>query len=653
MIPMRERFKLDPGQNILFIDFAGLRIDSRDQVDVMSDCVREAYEGQGRRIYAIVNYEGTEIAPELIDYYGERIKELADKYGIGTVRYSSSGFTRSMLRYLGAAKDLESNIFATREEAIDAISEIDRRRRRSTGRPLRFWFDPRRSLLALLMAGWLAAILAALMLDPGARVALASIVAAALFTAIVIYYRVIRPVGGMRSFAYGISTGGDFSPMPLKSRDEVGELAGALNDTARQLRSDIERLSGLYHISLMLGTGTELEKISGLLTRKIARLLDAEMCLILLYDEREKVLSAQLPGYGVSDEKLKQLRIELSQQSIAIRVHSTGEPYLTNDAASDSLICRDAARMIGVRELLAVPLQAGDRKFGILEVINKPGGFHEEDRQLVTIFAAQAAQVFANARLIEQVIASERLAAVGELVAGVAHEVRNPLFGITTTLKALERRLEDREVARPFIDVVMKEAEQLNRLMEQLLEHSRPARMDSRPGDVASLIREAAAEFRALADERDIAIECELPDRVPLIGFDRRKMYSVFNNLIDNALNHVDAGGMVRIGLAEVDGSLVVRLSDDGPGIPEEHIDRIFEPFFTTRSDGTGLGLAITRKAVHDHGGTIVAISEPGGGAIFEIRLPVDRNSTARDAAGDAAGRERSDGPLSTSRLRP
>jgi hypothetical protein len=102
---MRERFVLDQQQNILFINFAGLKIESQEQVDEMEEIVHRIYGTHGRRFYAVVNYEGTEIAPEIIDCYGERIKKLYDLYGIATVRYSSSGFTRSVLRYLGAASD--------------------------------------------------------------------------------------------------------------------------------------------------------------------------------------------------------------------------------------------------------------------------------------------------------------------------------------------------------------------------------------------------------------------------------------------------------------------------------------------------------------------------------------------------------------------
>src|SRR5215210_1551318 len=140
---MRDRFVLDRKENILFINFAGMRIESREQVDEFASLVRGAYESQGKRIYAIVNYEGTEIAPEIIDYYGERIKDLYDRYGLSTVRYSSSGFTRSMLRYLGAAKDLESNTFATREEAIRAIQELERRSLTDSRAPIRAVLSPR------------------------------------------------------------------------------------------------------------------------------------------------------------------------------------------------------------------------------------------------------------------------------------------------------------------------------------------------------------------------------------------------------------------------------------------------------------------------------------------------------------------------------
>ncbi|MGH9839829.1 MAG: ATP-binding protein [Blastocatellia bacterium] len=636
MNAMRERFVLDETRNILFINFAGLRIESRAQVDEMERCVREAFRKQRGRMYAVVNYEGTELAPELIDYYGERIKELHDLYGLATMRYSSSGFTRSVLRYLGAAKDLESNTFATREEAIRAIQEIESHLQSETDRPAWARLDPRRSLLAQLLAGWLALLLIlfaaglAAQASPGALEGAALLLlCGAAFTTAFHYFRVLRPIRQVERMTRQLATGSRYDPVTVAGNDEISRLAAMFNETAGQLHSDIERLSGLYHMSLMIGAGSDASRVCELLTRKVARLLGAEMCIILFYDESERRLQAQAPGYGVSDEQLGMLEAGLDQQTIVAYVLKTGEPYLTNDAASDPHTGGAAAELLGVREMLAAPLQAGEQRLGSLAVINKPGGFLEKDRQLVMIFAAQAAQLLANVKLFEQVILSERLAAVGELVAGVAHEVRNPLFGITTTLSALARKLEDHHVVKPFLDVVNTEVDRLNHLMEQLLEHSRPLRFESSAADIGEVIAEAIAEFKPQAEAKGIALGGDCRAALPGLRFDRRKMHGVFANLLNNAIQHTGQGGEVRIAAsAPRDGGngqrqLQIEVRDTGSGIAPEDLDQVFEPFFTTRTEGTGLGLAITRKTIYDHGGTITVSSGPGSGTCFVIRLPL------------------------------
>jgi PAS domain S-box-containing protein len=769
---MRERFVLDRKQNILFINFAAMKIDSREQVDEFAALVRENYEAQGRRLYAVVNYEGTEIAPDIVDYYGERIKELADRYALSTVRYSSSGFTRSVLRYLGAAKDLESNTYATRDEAIRAIQEIESRTLSESRASVWTLIDPRRSVLGKLILVWLASVLIALsvwllapLFAPRAETlaivrassivsAFALLLAGAVSSALLLT-AVIKPLRQMEQVTQRLAVGRVFEPLAESMNDEVGSLARALNEAARQLRRDIERLSGLYHISLMMGTGTEVSRIGELLTRKIARLLDAEMCVVLLVDERERAIVAQLPAYGIADEHIPLLRSRVDEKSIATQVLKSAEAYLTNDAASDALISQAAAALLGIKNMLAVPLQAGEHTIGTLEVMNKQGGFVEEDKRLVTIFASQAAHLLDNAQLFEQVreseeryrqifesaldglyrsatdgrlltvnpamaamlgydrtasltgknlfddlfvdrpsaaqlaealhkcgqaldvecdlkrasgegmparlsirvvtdkadneayhlgivkditeqkrlaeqlILSERLAVMGELVAGVAHEVRNPLFGITTTLSALARRLEDRETVQPFLDVVMSEVGHLNRLMEQLLEHSRPVKLDSDVTDIDALIQEVLGEFQIQAKEKQVAVAFTACERAPGLRMDRRKMHGVFANLLDNALQHTTPGGQIGVVIESVNGdsreasTVHIEFSDTGTGIAPCNLSRIFEPFFTTRTTGTGLGLAIVRKTIHDHGGTITARSEIGKGTAFIIDLPV------------------------------
>jgi PAS domain S-box-containing protein len=762
---LRDRYVFDAAENILFIDLGGLRIETRAQVDDTCQLVRETLDGRGRRAYAIVNYEGTEMAPEIVDYYGESIKELYDRYSLTTVRYSSSGLTRSVLRYLGAAKDLESNIFTTRDEAIRAIDELKERSRHAQPVKSRSVFDPRTSLMGKLALGWagllvllgVVYLLIRIWLSPGESLLLQStlegaavaIMAVALLTSLVLLRTVIYPLRRIEETAGHLRSGTVVERLTVNSQDEVGQLASAINEAALQLQQEIERLSGLYHISLMMGTGAEVSQICELLTRKIARLLGAEICVILLYDEAEESILAQAPAYGMDDAHIKSLRFAPGELSIATRVFNTGEAYLTNEALGDPLLSTKANGMI--RQMLAVPLKAGQEILGIIEVINKPGGFREQEKRLVTIFAAQAAHLLRNAQLFEQVreseerhrqifenavdglyrslpggafvtvnpalaqmlgyespeamaninliedhfadpaaastlshelavsgqaldvecelrrrsgetiparlsvrvvrdagngqtyhlgivkditeqkrlsqqlIVSERLAVVGELVAGVAHEVRNPLFGITTTLSAMARELKDRETVQPFIDVVMTEVSRLNYLMEQLLEHSRPVRLDPDFSALKLVIQEVAEEFRSAAREKriELIVNCEVAEG-PRV--DRRKMHSVFTNLFENALQHTATGGEIRLvskrrafGAREVQ----IEVSDTGAGIAVENRQRIFEPFFTTRPNGVGLGLAIVRKTIHDHGGTIGLKTNGEPGTTFVIKLPV------------------------------
>jgi signal transduction histidine kinase len=147
------------------------------------------------------------------------------------------------------------------------------------------------------------------------------------------------------------------------------------------------------------------------------------------------------------------------------------------------------------------------------------------------------------------------------------------------------------------------------------------------------VIHEAIAEFRVQAGAKNITLVCDCASAATELRLDRRKMHGVFTNLLDNAIQHTESDGLVRITVSESDGAvsgdevgrLRIEVSDTGRGIAPENIGRIFEPFFTTRARGTGLGLAITRKTVHDHGGVITVKSEPGAGASFAITLPLRR----------------------------
>jgi signal transduction histidine kinase len=222
---------------------------------------------------------------------------------------------------------------------------------------------------------------------------------------------------------------------------------------------------------------------------------------------------------------------------------------------------------------------------------------------------------------------SETLTAMGQLVAGVAHEVRNPLFGISSTLDAMQARFKDRGDTRRYVDVLRDEANRLSRLMADLLAYGKPAALELAPRRVREAIVPAIDISAPLAERVQIEVLAKIPTDIPDVRMDRMPLSQVFQNLIQNAIQHSPPGGKVYVAVDEIHDDtghwVQCVVADGGAGLAEADLPRIFEPFFTRRQGGTGLGLAIARRIVEGHGGTITAGNRPEGGAKMTVRLPV------------------------------
>jgi signal transduction histidine kinase len=233
-----------------------------------------------------------------------------------------------------------------------------------------------------------------------------------------------------------------------------------------------------------------------------------------------------------------------------------------------------------------------------------------------------------SARAVEALEASlrqrEQMAAMGALVLGVAHEVRNPLFGISSTADALEARV-GHEAVSPHLATLRAQVERLGKLMNDLLEYGRPQDLERTPEDLASVVAEAGRACQLTP--QGARIETRAPDALPAALVDRKRVVQVIQNLIENALRHSPPGAPVRVELEpfERDGERLVRVTvrDSGPGFEAADLPHVFEPFFTRRRGGTGLGLSIVRKIVEEHGGRVEARNADGGGALVEVWLPV------------------------------
>jgi two-component system sensor histidine kinase HydH len=218
-------------------------------------------------------------------------------------------------------------------------------------------------------------------------------------------------------------------------------------------------------------------------------------------------------------------------------------------------------------------------------------------------------------RLEEEIARSRRLASLGSLAAGVAHEIRNPLSsikGFATWFRERHREdPEDRETA----DVMIREVDRLNRVITQLLEFARPLTIDRVPMLLSAVIRHALRMVEGDARAKGIVVEADLSSDIGEIPLDADRMTQVFLNLFQNAIASMAAGGVLRVSLGQRDEKTVcVTVADTGIGIPREDLHRVFDPYFTTRPSGTGLGLAIVQKIVEGHGGEVRLESEPGRG---------------------------------------
>jgi two-component system sensor histidine kinase HydH len=226
----------------------------------------------------------------------------------------------------------------------------------------------------------------------------------------------------------------------------------------------------------------------------------------------------------------------------------------------------------------------------------------------------------------EQLRRAERLSALGELSAVLAHEIRNPLGSIKGTAEILRDSLLASDRNHEFLEILIKEADRLNRVVEDFLGLARPVVSGKEEVDLLAELEEVVVLTAAEARQRGVAVELARSELPPVLG-DREKLRQVFLNLIQNALQATGRGGRLQISAtrqaADDQGSAGVLLTfaDSGVGIAAPQLAKVFDPFYTTKEGGTGLGLAIVQKIIESHGGRIQVESTPGKGTTFRVWL--------------------------------
>lgn len=257
------------------------------------------------------------------------------------------------------------------------------------------------------------------------------------------------------------------------------------------------------------------------------------------------------------------------------------------------------------------------------------GPYPKEVARLVEHFNAMVADL----QLLQQEVRQahfkqmermDRLASVGEMAAGIAHEIRNPLAGISGAITVMADDLPSDDARQPILREVLQQIRRLDKTVTDLLYYARPGDPEFTKCDINELISKTLFFVSQHPEARNVHRTEELTRDLPAVEVDSTQVQQILLNLLLNAIQAMPKGGTLRVGTEQAEGHIRVAISDSGSGIPEEEREKIFTPFFTTKARGTGLGLSICRRLVEQQGGAIEVQDTPGGGTTMVLSLPLE-----------------------------
>ncbi|MBI2455832.1 MAG: response regulator [candidate division NC10 bacterium] len=436
---------------------------------------------------------------------------------------------------------------------------------------------------------------------------------------------------------------------PQELRHSVGQAVERVRLAAEQRRLIRELEEGDARRRREIGTvasmGDALSKMGGPtelpddLVRKIATALGAEGVAFSLLDEarNELVLTAHhgLPQ-AIVDE-VAQRGLSAAECTMACPVHSHGSVVIEKDASLDSRPCTRAFRAAGVNLFLGVPLRAQNELIGCIVVLSLSGGvppFTSEDREFLEAIGHLIGNAIQARRMEQQARDAEKLAAVGELAAGVAHELGNVLAVVGGAAQYLLANTDTASPSRQYLEAIHRNVAAGDRIIKGLLSFARPSPPCLDATDILPILEQACLLLEGEMAKARVTVSRDYwPGSLEVLA-DAQQMQQVFLNILLNAIQAMPRGGMVTL-RTFLEPPLLpwagarVEIADTGNGIPAEYLHRVFDPFFTTRERGTGLGLSVSRRIVAAHGGELGVESQKGRGTRFTIRLPMSPQGRA------------------------
>jgi signal transduction histidine kinase len=416
--------------------------------------------------------------------------------------------------------------------------------------------------------------------------------------------------------------------------------------THEELEQHYREISLLYEIQQEMASTLDYQSVLKLIVHRTKQIFGAAECTIRLLEERDgrlfiRVVASSGPDF-IGPEEVPFEESHVDHPVIG------GEMIYMEDVRVDPLFrWQREAEQAGVVSMICAPLVARRRTIGTIRLYTaERREFDLSERKILLAIAGMAAQAIENARLYRQIeeqnrqllesyqalrraqkelLRKERLAALGEMAATVAHEIRNPLTSVRGFAQRIQRRAAqagDPRIA-DYTGIIMEEVDRLNKFIKDVLDFARHAKPAFEPTDINSVLADVLHMVRDEFDRKEISVVADLAPDLPTTVCDRMQMRQLFINLLQNARSAVPPGGMLVVRSQSTGKYIRVRIIDNGHGIPRDVLPKIWSPFFTTRSHGTGLGLALVQRIVDDHRGRIFIRSRPGCGTIVNVQLPL------------------------------
>jgi len=395
----------------------------------------------------------------------------------------------------------------------------------------------------------------------------------------------------------------------------------------------------------------DIDEILKLVLEGVTKNIGFDRARLYLVNEKRHVLECKM-AVGVDEEKIKGITLPLDpEDSVVARSIFEKQPFIIPDASQDPRVNPILKEKFNLHSLVVIPLLTKGKPLGAIAADHvEPGkNITSEILESAMTFAQQAGLAIHNALMYQelkafsqqmeekiqkttadlrkteaQLIRSEKLAALGQLAAGIAHEIRNPLTSINILIHSLTENLPTKDSRWEDLKVIEEEILRINEIVNQFLRFAKPAPPLLDKTDLIPIFEETLQLLRPQIEKGKIAVQKEF-EPLPLITVDREQIKQVILNLLMNAIQAMPGGGQLNMsGRFSRDGYWVeLTVQDSGVGIPPEDLDKLFDPFFSTKEGGIGLGLSIAHRIIDQHHGKIEVESNPGKGTLFTISLPV------------------------------